>query len=213
MALSLIADVLKRGDRLTTSRLDNEPEVFGCCSRCSYGEVRAGSIVSRCIPACRRGRRPNRARRRARTAGRADVFEWLAHLPFVEHGPYGLFPHDLARDVVYMDFRWRDPDAAFRVTERVLEYLYERLDRTHGLERQRVWFDVLYVQRYNPGLRPYFEWAGFGTAYAEAANAREHAAIVDMVERYEGPRQQQLHATGWRASQRHFARFAAWGAT
>src|SRR6185295_14434097 len=33
---------------------------------------------------------------------------------------------------------------------------------------------------------PYFEWAGFGTAYAETANAREHAAIVDMVEHHEG---------------------------
>jgi len=27
---------------------------------------------------------------------------------------------DLARDVVYMDFRWRDPDEGYRVTERVL---------------------------------------------------------------------------------------------
>ena len=72
------------------------------------------------------------------------------------------------------------------MTERVLGYLYERLDRTHGLDRQRVWFDMLYVQRYNPSLRPYFEWAGFGTAYAEAANAGEHAAIVEMVERHEG---------------------------
>jgi hypothetical protein len=72
------------------------------------------------------------------------------------------------------------------VTERVLGYLYERLERTSGLDRQRVWFDVIYVQRYNPALRPYYEWAGFGTAYAEAASAREHAAILGMVERHEG---------------------------
>jgi hypothetical protein len=85
-----------------------------------------------------------------------------------------------------MNFRWRDSDAAYRVTTRVLLYLYERLERTQGLERQRVWFDILYVQRYNASLRPYFEWAGLGTAYAETANASERAAIVDIVERHEG---------------------------
>ena len=78
-----------------------------------------------------------------------ELFEWLGHLSFVESGPYGLFPHDLARDVVYMDFRWRDPDAAFRVTERLIAYLYDRLERTQGMQQLRVWFDVIYLQRYN----------------------------------------------------------------
>ena len=116
-----------------------------------------------------------------------DLFEWLGQLSFIEHGPYGLFPHDLARDVIHADFRWRDPDAAYRVTERALSYLYGRLERTSGFDRQRVWFDLLYVQRYNPGLRPFMDWATFGTAYAETAGASDHAAIVSMVEQHEGP--------------------------
>jgi len=188
LALSLIADVLKRGDRLTTSRLDNEPEVLRLLLEAFVREVPSREhrlALHACVSAWATTEPLLAAVLELPDVH--DLFEWLAHLPFVEHGPYGLFPHDLARDVVYMDFRWRDPDAAFRVTERVLGYLYERLERTHGLERQRVWFDVLYVQRYNPCLQPYFEWAGFGTAYAETANAREHAAIVDMVEHHEGP--------------------------
>jgi hypothetical protein len=116
-----------------------------------------------------------------------DLFEWLAHLSFVESGPYGLFPHDLARDVVYMDFRWRDPDAAFRVTERLIGYLYDRLERTQGMRQLRVWFDVIYLQRYNSRLRPYMEWAGFGTMYVERASAADRVTILGTIEQHEGP--------------------------
>ena len=187
LALSLIADVLTRGDRLAASRLDNAPEIVRVLLETFVQEVPSRDhrlALHACVTA-----RATTEPLLAAVLDRPDAhefFEWLGHLPFVEHGPYGLFPHDLARDVVYMDFRWRDPEAAFRVTERVLGCLYERLEGTKGLDWQRVWFDVLYVQRYNPGLRPYFEWTGFGTAYAEMANARDHAPIVEMVERHEG---------------------------
>ena len=43
---------------------------------------------------------------------------------------------------------------AYRVTERV-RHMYERLQRTVGLDVQRLWFDILYVQRYNACLRPH----------------------------------------------------------
>ena len=187
LALSLIADMLTRPDRLAPSRFDNEPEIVRLLL-----ETFVQRIPSRdhrlALHACMTTWATTEAIVAA-ALERSDVreiFEWLHRLPFIEHGPYGLFPHDLARDVVYMDFRWRDPDAAYRVTERVLGCHYERLDRTQGLERQRVWFDILFVQRYNACLRPYFEWASFGTAYGETATATERAAIVEIVERHEG---------------------------
>ena len=39
------------------------------------------------------------------------LFAWLRGLSFVEAGADGLFPHELARDVLDIDLRWRDPDA------------------------------------------------------------------------------------------------------
>jgi DNA-binding winged helix-turn-helix (wHTH) protein len=188
LALSLIADMLTRADRLAPSRLDSEPEIVRLLLEAFVQKVPSRDhrlALHACVTAW--------ATTEATVAAaleRSDVqeiFGWLESLPFVEHGPYGLFPHDLARDVVYMDFRWRDPDAAYQVTERVLSYQYERLDRTQGLERQRVWFDILFTQRYNAVLRPYFEWATAGTAYAATATAGERSAIVEMVERHEGP--------------------------
>lgn len=187
LALSLIADVLTRGERLAASRLDNEPEVIRLLLETFVREVptRAHRLALHICASAWTTTETLLASVLERQDAH-ELFEWLGQLPFVEHGPHGLFPHDLARDVVYMDFRWRDPDAAFRVTERVLGYLYHRLERTSGLDRQRVWFDILYVQRYNPCLRPYFEWTGFGTAYAETAAAKDYDAILEMVERHQG---------------------------
>jgi DNA-binding winged helix-turn-helix (wHTH) protein len=188
LALSLIADVLTRDDRLDSSRLRSDPEIVRLLLETFVQDVPSRDhrlALHACVTAW-----ATTERLLAVVLERPEVheiFEWLGSLSFVEHGPYGLFPHDLARDVLYMDFRYRDPDAALHVTERILSYLYGRIERTQGLDRQRVWFDVLFVQRYNPSLRPYFEWAGFGTAFGEIANPSDYAAIVHMVERHEGP--------------------------
>lgn len=197
LALSLIADVLTRSNRLAPCRLDHEPEVVRLLLEKFVQEVpsRDHRLALHACVTVWATTEPLLAAALDRSDAH-DLFEWLGHLSFIEHGPYGLFPHDLARDVVYADFRWRDPDAAFRVTERVISHLYERLERTLRADRQRVWFDLLYVQRYNPYLRPYFEWAGFGTAYAEAAGAGDHEAIVEMVEHHEG-RQSAAIARYW----------------
>jgi DNA-binding winged helix-turn-helix (wHTH) protein len=188
LALSLIADVLTRGDRLAPSRLESDPEVVRLLLEAFVQDVpsRDHRLALHACATAWATTEPLLATALDRSDAH-DVFEWLASLSFIEHGPYGLFPHDLARDVLSMDFRWRDPDAAFRVTERVLGFLYPRLERTQGLERQRVWFDVLFVQRYNPNIRPHYDWSGFGTAFGEVASTSDYPAIVHMVERYEGP--------------------------
>ena len=189
LALSLTADVLTRGKQLAHARLEAEPEVVRLLIEKFVQDVPSRDhrlALHACVTA-RTTTEPTLTAALGRDDAH-DLFEWLARLSFVEHGPYGLFPHDLARDVVYMDFRWRDPDAAYRVTERLIADFYQRLQRTEGLlERQRVWFDLIYLQRYNPHLRPYMEWSGFFTTYAEPARAADHAVILEMIERHEGP--------------------------
>ena len=49
----------------------------------------------------------------------AELFAWLRDLPFIERGPRGLFPHDLAREVLDADLRWRDR-ATYQTLHRAL---------------------------------------------------------------------------------------------
>jgi hypothetical protein len=38
-----------------------------------------------------------------------ELFEWLRGLSFIESGRLGLYPHDLAREALVADLRWRHP--------------------------------------------------------------------------------------------------------
>lgn len=115
-----------------------------------------------------------------------ETFDWLARQSFIEHGPHGLFPHDLAREVLCADARWRNRDMCRLLNERLLTYLYGQLQRASGIEQQRIWFDVIYLQRYNTNLQPYFVWTATGTAYADPISVADSAPMLDMVEQHEG---------------------------
>jgi hypothetical protein len=158
------ADVLTRGDRLTRRVSTTSRRSFGLLLETFVRDVpsrehrlalhtcvSAWARPNRCSPPCSSGRTRTTSSNGSHTCRSSST------------GPTGssrtISRGTLSTGISAGEIR----TARFRVTERVLGYLYERLERTHGLDRQRVWFDVLYVQRYNPCLRPYFEWAGFGT--------------------------------------------------
>jgi hypothetical protein len=113
------------------------------------------------------------------------IFEWVAGLSFIEYGPRGLFPHDLAREVLYADSRWRDPELRRTLNARLLWHLYERFQRAQGVEQQRIWFDLIYVQRYNPGLRPFYAWSEVNTLHAHPIEPSDEAAILQMTARHQ----------------------------
>ena len=116
----------------------------------------------------------------------ADIFDWLHHLSFIEPGPLGLFPHDLAREVLDADFRWRTPDGYLQLNQRLTTHLYARFQQARGVEQQRLWFDLLYLARHNPFFKSYFDWDAFHSALAEPASGDDAAAILEMVQAYEG---------------------------
>jgi hypothetical protein len=115
-----------------------------------------------------------------------QAFEWLRGLSFLDQGPDGVFPHDLAREVLESDYRWRNPDGYLQMHRRVLRYLWRKLQESRGADQQRVIFDKLYLHRHHPMMRPYFDWQGLGRAFADSANSNDYPLIVELVERYEG---------------------------
>jgi hypothetical protein len=114
------------------------------------------------------------------------VFEWLGQLSFIERGPLGLFPHDLARDVLDADFRWRNPDSYRQLNQRLTAHLHTTLLQAGGVNQQRIWFDLLYLARHNRFMKPYFDWSTFHSTYAEPALAEDAATITAMVQAHEG---------------------------
>jgi len=123
-----------------------------------------------------------------------ELFEWLRGLSCIEHGAEGLFPHDLARDVLDADFRWRDPDGFLELHRRIWRTVRQKVVSTTGRARQRAFFDKLYLHRDNPTGGQFHDFPSLGTVYAQPATERDHAAISDVVRRYEGRESGQIAA-------------------
>ena len=115
-----------------------------------------------------------------------ELFSWLRGLSFVEHVAEGLLPHDLVRDVLEADLRWRDPDGYRQMHRRVRQYLVRRTMEQTGAAHQRSFFDLLFLHRHQQLMKPYYDWKALGSAYAEPAAPRDHSHVLQMVERHEG---------------------------
>ncbi len=114
------------------------------------------------------------------------LFAWLRGLSFIETGPEGLFPHDLVRDVLEADLRWRNPEGWRQLYRRVRHYLSRCFWNSSGLAKQRAFFDLIYLQRHHPLMKPFYDWKAMGGAYHEPATTQDHPHILAMVEQHEG---------------------------
>ncbi|MDP1847812.1 MAG: AAA family ATPase [Solirubrobacteraceae bacterium] len=115
-----------------------------------------------------------------------DVFAWLRDRSFVETGPDGLFPHDLARDVLDADLRWRDPEGYKRLFRRVRGHVQAGLTSSRGRARQRAAFDLKFLFRNLPSVLSPVDWEAWGHSYPTAAEPGDHARILDLVHAAEG---------------------------
>jgi hypothetical protein len=119
--------------------------------------------------------------------GTDELFDWLSARSFVERGTNGLHPHDLAREVLDGDLRWRAPDRYLAMHRRVREYLIERIVATHGADRARAWQDLMYLHRRNPLFAPFITFGAGGREYEDVLQPGDHAAVRSMTSATEGP--------------------------
>jgi hypothetical protein len=119
--------------------------------------------------------------------GHEELFEWLRAQPFVDEAASGLHPHDLVRDVLDADLRWRDPADYAELHRRVREHAIDRIRRGRGADQQQAILDLLFVHRTSPVVRRTWEWASFGQGYAEPAEPGDRDALIDIVARHWGP--------------------------
>jgi hypothetical protein len=129
-----------------------------------------------------------------------ELFTWLRDLSFIESGQLGLFPHDLAREALVADLRWRNRDWYAEMHRRIRAHYAAALERTSGLEQQRVLFDYVFLHRDNPVVRPFLEWQETGTLLPDRLRDEDVPLIVAMVAQHEGNESAEI-ARYWLARQ------------
>jgi hypothetical protein len=115
------------------------------------------------------------------------VFDWLRGLSCVEVCPRGLYPHDLARDVLDADLRWRDEDRHRLVWSRVRAEILRRIRALRGPAQRDAIFDLFFTIRNDPVARPIWRWESLGAVVPEPVEAQDRHAVLSLVERLEGP--------------------------
>jgi len=115
-----------------------------------------------------------------------ELFEWLGSLSFIEQGQEGLFPHDLAREALLIDLRWRNPEWYVELHRRARRHYLARLGQTSGTGQQRVLLDYIFLHRDNPLVKPFFEWKLGGNLITDPMQHGDLPPLMSMVERHEG---------------------------
>jgi hypothetical protein len=189
LALSLVVDVLAQGGSQAPFELGQAPDLVRLLLG-RFLEAIPSSRHRQALQVCAHTRVTTEALLRA-VLGPGDpdaheLFEWLRDLSFVQHGPFGLFPHELAADILDADLRWRDRDEYVLLHRRVRGPIVQRILTTHGPEQQRAIFDLVYLHRGNPVAQPYWEWASLGQVFADALRPEDRAAVLELTRRHQG---------------------------
>jgi hypothetical protein len=124
------------------------------------------------------------------------LFVWLRGLSFIELGQTGFFPHDLARQVLVTDLRWRNPDWYAELHQRSRTYYTTRLGQTQGQEQHRILFDYIFLHRDNPAVKPRFMWQENSSLQTGTVRESDFVPLIEMVRQHEGEASAQL-ATHW----------------
>ncbi len=184
LALSLVSDVLHQGDRLTDFNLKTEPDIVRVLLERFTRNV-PDAQHRRALEICAHLRVTSEALL-AHLLGKEaafTLFSWLGSLSFIQHSPQGLFPHDLARDVLDADFRWRNPQTYETLHHEARRY-YEREVQLGAA--QSLSADLIYLLRYYAAVNPFFKWDILNQAYMEPATTADHPFIINMIAQYEG---------------------------
>jgi AAA ATPase domain len=118
------------------------------------------------------------------------IFAWLRDLPFVESGPRGLYPHDVVRDVLDADLRWRDPAGHRSVRDRILAHLDAQLqavrvstDPDADSVTRHLCSNVLYLQRDGFGQPSRFGGRRAGDVYEDVHYHWDRSALLELAAR------------------------------
>lgn len=116
------------------------------------------------------------------------LFDWLAGLSVTEVGPDGVLPHDLVRELLDADLRWRDPDGYRHVFRAVRSLALERVRRHEGRQQQRAIADLKFLFRNLRSVLSPVAWDLWGDHYPDQATVEDREVIVELIRSAEGDR-------------------------
>ena len=114
-----------------------------------------------------------------------ELFRWLRNLSFVEKDSRGVFPHDVVREALLVDLRWRNRERYADLHRRARVYYTARLKAADGLSQQSLLYDCVFLHRDNAVVRAAFTWQE-DQVYPDTLRPADVGDIARMVAAHEG---------------------------
>lgn len=192
LALSLLADLNHHGATTALTRLEDAPDLVDELVRRLLDAIPDGAH-RRALQLCAHAwmTTEDLLREVLEVPDAGDLLAWLRGLSMVDGGPYGVFPHDLARDVVDADFRWRDPVAYADLHLRVKRSSVLRARQVTGAEQQRAIMEVVFAHRHS-ATAGFWDYGELGAAYADTLRPGDAVHLVRMARDHQGREQAEL---------------------
>ncbi|MDX3451862.1 AAA family ATPase [Streptomyces sp. ME02-8801-2C] len=116
----------------------------------------------------------------------AALFGWLRTQPFVESTASGLFPHDVVREVLAADLRWRDPEGFADLRRRIHGYLLGRIREVPAAQVLQAIKSLVYVERAAGSITDALVWSPDGTTRDTPCTPDDASRVVELVLETEG---------------------------
>ncbi len=104
------------------------------------------------------------------------LFEWLAEQSYISAGPEGLWPHELVRDAIDEELRWRDLEGSRALQQAINRHLIRKLQNGMGVAHA----ELQYLERRSPMMQCFFDFAALGTISVKPATAADASGIARL---------------------------------
>lgn len=106
------------------------------------------------------------------------LFNWLSEQCYVNVGARGLSPHNLVRDVVDENLRWRDPEGSRALDGALNRCLLSQL--RNGRDDSHTAMELQFLERNSAVMKRYFDFGALGSVSIAAAVAADWDGIARL---------------------------------
>jgi hypothetical protein len=124
--------------------------------------------------------------RAALPEGAGPLFDWLRRLPFVESTCHGLYPHDVVREALDADLRWRDPQGHAAMHDRIHAHLVEKVRTAADADVVSAVTALFYLRRNSDANVDPYSWYEEGETQESPLRDEDVDEVIRMVRASEG---------------------------
>ncbi|GGV67382.1 hypothetical protein GCM10010277_75990 [Streptomyces longisporoflavus] len=115
-----------------------------------------------------------------------ELFAWLRKQPYIETTTAGVHPHDVVREALEADLRWRDPDGFADLHTRLREHLLERVRTAVPARFLHAVGELQFLYRRDGFMSDTHRWHPYGLVEDLLCHPGHEPAVVELVRHREG---------------------------